>query len=446
MKQSFMQCISRKISGFLEQKDQKHTGEIEGHEQVVSTLNAKVTAPISAKPAPLARPVSASSAWRVPATLDLAAAYAWRLLIVGALVFFVWQTYIGLSSVTVPIVCAILLTAMLWPMVAWLVKHKVPRILACALALLLLILVVVCLFSVVSVRLFGQVAEIAQQTNYGVKELTEIAQNNPLGISQEYVDYITSKVQEWAGVILSSSASLVAGVGISVGQFFASAMLTLFATFFFLFQGPSLLSSLFGWMSTPALEQISTAGKRGWASLVSYVRAVMIVAAVNACITTTGAFFLGTDFFITIGCLTFLMAFIPLIGSFISGAVACLVVIVTLGWVKALIMLLIFVAMSQLEGNVLHPFLLGKAVQIHPLVILFGIVIGMMINGIAGALFIVPLLAFSTAFIKSLSPRSGLPSQANIKSDITDPEQVEKKSAAQSVHAEITAKTSLKKA
>ncbi|MDA0625223.1 AI-2E family transporter, partial [Acinetobacter baumannii] len=93
---------------------------------------------------------------------------------------------------------------------------------------------------------------------------------------------------------------------------------------------------------------------------------------------------------VAIGALTFILAFVPIVGALTAGVVAVGVVLVTLGFFKAFIMLIVFVAVMQIEGHVLQPFLLGKAVSIHPLIVLLGIAVGAIISGIVGALFAIP--------------------------------------------------------
>ena len=79
---------------------------------------------------------------------------------------------------------------------------------------------------------------------------------------------------------------------------------------------------------------------------------------------------------------------------------ATLVVLVTLGFVKAIIMLIVFVLVMSIESHVLQPLVLGKAVEIHPLIVLLGISAGAIIAGITGALFAIPLVAFVNGCIK----------------------------------------------
>ena len=119
-----------------------------------------------------------------------------------------------------------------------------------------------------------------------------------------------------------------------------------------------------------------------------------------------GAAIIGSSMSVAIGALTFILAFVPIVGALTAGVVAVGVVLVTLGFFKAVIMLIVFVAVMQIEGHVLQPFLLGKAVSIHPLIVLVGIAVGAIISGIVGALFAIPIVAFGVAFIKALSPET----------------------------------------
>jgi len=93
---------------------------------------------------------------------------------------------------------------------------------------------------------------------------------------------------------------------------------------------------------------------------------------------------------------------VPLVGAFVSGFVAVVVALVALGWVQALIMLGAIILVMQIEGHILQPFLLGRAVKLHPLAVLLAIAVGIIVAGIFGALMAVPLLAFSKSFLQYL--------------------------------------------
>ena len=172
------------------------------------------------------------------------------------------------------------------------------------------------------------------------------------------------------------------------------------ASFFFLKDGRGIVGVFEKVIPDYALATIEPAARGGWTSLSSYVRAAVIVAGIDGVGAGLGALILGSNLWLAITAFTFVCSFIPLLGATIAGAVATIVVLVTLGPVKAVIMLAIFVAVMSIEANVLQPLLLGRAVEIHPLLVLLGISAGAIIAGIAGALFAIPLVAFATGCIR----------------------------------------------
>jgi predicted PurR-regulated permease PerM len=150
------------------------------------------------------------------------------------------------------------------------------------------------------------------------------------------------------------------------------------------------------------------AARRGWVTLTSYVRATILVAATDALGIGIGAAILGVPLAVPLGVLVFLGAFVPIVGAFVSGIVAVLVALVSHGPVTALIMLGIVVVVQQVEAHVLQPFLLGRAVSVHPLAVILGIAAGVLIAGIVGALFAVPFIAVANTVSSSLAGRTDL--------------------------------------
>src|SRR5262249_59632185 len=101
----------------------------------------------------------------------------------------------------------------------------------------------------------------------------------------------------------------------------------------------------------------------------------------------------------------FLCAFIPIVGATLSGAVAVLVALVTDGWVTALLVLAAVIGVQQLEGHILQPLIMGRAVAIHPLAVILAIATGLVLAGIIGALVAVPLVAVLNTAIRHLTAR-----------------------------------------
>jgi putative heme transporter len=144
------------------------------------------------------------------------------------------------------------------------------------------------------------------------------------------------------------------------------------------------------------------AGRRGFASLVSYVRATVAVALIDAATIGVGLLVVGVPLAVPLAALIFIGAFIPILGALLTGAVAVLVALVAKGFVVALVVLAILIAVMQVEGNVLQPLLLGRAVELHPLAVVLAIAVGVEVAGIIGALLAVPILAVTKSAIGSL--------------------------------------------
>ncbi|GAA1398818.1 AI-2E family transporter [Luteococcus peritonei] len=339
----------------------------------------------------------------VPHGIQLAAGWIWRLLVIGAGLFAFWRILGHLSEVVIPLMVALLLCAALWPVKSFLQRRGLPRWLAVTLSLLLLVGLVVGIFALVGTQIAEQSSSLADAAVQSYQQFMNWLGNGPLHLQQAQIESYTDKVVEWAKGQQSAAADYAAAAGTQASHFFAGTALALFALFYFLFEGRSMARTGFQLVPRGQRARIEDACLRGWTALVSYVRAAVIVAAVDGAGAGLGALLVGSNLWLAIGALTFICAFVPLLGAFVSGLVATSVVLLTLGFWKAIIMLVVFVAVMEIEAHGLQPFLLGKAVSIHPLAVLYGIAIGTIVGGILGALFAVPLMAFGNAFIRALA-------------------------------------------
>ena len=339
----------------------------------------------------------------VPAGLRVAAGWAWRLLLIAGLVYLMWFIASRLSEVTIPLFVALLFTAALWPMKSWLVRHHVPRGLAVLASLLTVVVIIFGILSLVGAQIVSQWDALSTEAVNSFNQFLNWLANSPLHVTDANIDVWIQAARTWVNTSQAAITSYAASIGVSVGHFLAGTALAIFAFVYFLLDGPHLAQAVSGVIPRRSRPRIMTAAHRGWTAMVSYVRAAVTVAAVDGLGALVGAAAVGSSMWLAIGALTFLCAFVPLVGAIVAGVVATGVVLVTLGWVKAIIMLAVFVAVLELEGHVMQPFLLGKAVSIHPLAVLYGIAVGTIIGGIVGALFTVPLLAFGNAFVRALN-------------------------------------------
>lgn len=365
-----------------------------------------VGVPMAATPtahAPVVAPGPVASAL-VPRGLDVAAGYAWRVTLVGGAVYALFQVLAYFSTVTIPLAIAVLLAAMLAPVVGRLRAWGWHPIASAAVALGGMLLLIVGVMVGVGAQVQSETPELVDRTMAGITQLWDWLASGPLGIQRTQVDEWLDQLYQWVNSQRAMLAGMAASAGAQVGNFLAGTATALMATFFFCFQGRAITrSTVLALVPAASRPRAEAAALRGWGSLVGYMQAAVLVALVDAAGISLGAWLLGLPLVWALFALTFFAAFIPLVGAVTAGIVGVALALVTKGWVAALIMLAVIVLVQQLEGNVLQPVLLGQAAQLHPLAVLVGLIVGAVVAGIVGALLAIPLLAFASAFGRGLS-------------------------------------------
>lgn len=346
----------------------------------------------------------------IPDGVTVAAGWAWRLLAIGALVVGLWWVMTYFSAITVPIATALLLTALLFPSVMQLRGWGWHPAAAAATALLGMIVIVVGVLVGVGAQVTAEAPMLVDQTLASVDQLLAWLSGGPLGIDSTQIDAWWEQAKTWVTASQAQIAAMAASAGAWFGNFFAGLAIALVATFFFAYQGRQIFGTVTGTL-VPARERdrVESAAQKGWASLVAYMRAAVLVAAVDAAGVAVAAAFLGLPMVWALFALTFFASFIPVVGAVAAGFVAVALALVTHGPVSALIMLVAVIVVMQAEGNLLQPLLLGRAVNLHPLAVILGLTLGATLSGIVGALLVIPALAFIAAFVKALRSPSSLP-------------------------------------
>jgi predicted PurR-regulated permease PerM len=341
----------------------------------------------------------------VPPGLQIAAAWSWRVLLVVAVVFALGWLARYLSEVMVPVAIAVLLAALLSPVANQLRSWGLPRGAATAGTVLGGLALIVASLVLIGTQIAVQASTLSGNVVQGFDQLLDYLRNGPIPISDTWLDS-----DEWVDRIsnfLRDSQSLLAeyaaAIGTGAGHFLAGFAITLFTLFYFLYDGRGIFTFLLNFVPPASRSRVDEAARKGWRSLSAYMRATILVAAVDAVGVLIVALILGVPVAPALAALVFIGAFIPLVGAFVSGFVAVVVALVALGWVQALIMLAGIIVVMQIEGHVLQPFLLGRAVKLHPLAVLLAIAVGIIVGGIVGALVAVPLLAFTKSFIQYLA-------------------------------------------
>jgi putative heme transporter len=329
----------------------------------------------------------------VPPAVRATAAWAWRIVAI-ALAFYVFLIVLSrLQVVIVPLAVALLLSALLQPLAAVLAKRGVPPALATAITLLSGIIGLGLLIWLVVDQFISGFGDLTTQVNGGVDKVQDWLINGPLGLSQTQINDYVDNARTSISANRSKLTSGALGAAGTVGEVLTGALLTLFATIFFIKDGRKVWTWVVRLFPTGSQERVAGAGERAWRTLISYVHATVAVALVDAIGIGIGAAVLKVPLALPLAVLVFLGAFIPIVGATGTGLVAVLVALVARGPGTALILLIIVLFVQQVEGHILQPLLLGRAVKVHPLAIVFGIAAGTLLAGIIGALLAVPLVA-----------------------------------------------------
>ncbi|GGM13506.1 AI-2E family transporter [Micromonospora yangpuensis] len=356
-----------------------------------------------------ASPPAASTVSRddedVPKGLRIAAAWSWRLIVIGVVLWALIRIVGQVRIVIIPLAIALLLSALLAPAVGWLLRARVPRSLATAVVLVGGLAGVVGTLTLVVNEFIKGVPELSEKSSQGVRQIQDWLRDGPLHLSDGQLNRYIEEAQSWVNQNTSSLTSGALATAATVVEMLTGALLVLFAMFFFLRDGNKIWRFLVRLLPVAARWKVDDAGRASWETLVAYVRATVLVAFIDA--VGIGIFLVAFDipFAFPLTALVFLGAFIPIVGATLSGAVAVLVALVDSGPVTALIILAAVIGVQQVEGNVLQPLIMGRAVSIHPLPVVIAVTAGVVLAGIVGALVAVPLIAVLNTAVRRLAAR-----------------------------------------
>jgi predicted PurR-regulated permease PerM len=342
----------------------------------------------------------------VPHSLRVAAAWAWRLIVVTIVLWgVVWLVGV-ISVVVIPLVIALLLTALLSPAVARLRSVGVHRTLATTMVVIGGLASVVVVLTLVINQFINGLPNLITNAQQGLDQvqnwlkrdlhLTDVQLSNAVKQLQDLVN--ANKEGLTSGVLHTAATAL---------EILSGVFLVLFTLFFLLRDGRKIWRFFIDLLPQPAREPLDRAGLAAWRTLVSYVRATVLVAFIDAVGIGVALWVLRIPgaLVLPLAALVFLTAFIPIIGATLSGAIAVLVALVTNGPLTALLVLAAVIAVQQIEGHLLQPLIMGRAVAIHPLAVIVGIAAGFILAGIVGALVAVPMIAMLNTGIRQLAHR-----------------------------------------
>lgn len=339
----------------------------------------------------------------VPRGVRIAAAWSWRLIALVAGAYVLIRVVSLLRVIVIPVVVAVLLAALLEPAAGALRRRGVGASLAAGIVLVGGLVVVFGTLGLIIQTFVAEFDDLSAQVRAGLDEVKGWLASGPLRLSEQQLTDLIDKGQQQLSENQSRLTAGALSTATTVGEVVTGFFLVLFTLFFFLRDGGHIWQFLCRLLPGSARVPVARAGHYSWHTLINYVRATVLVAFVDAVGIGIGLFVLDIPLALPLAALVFLGAFIPVVGATISGAVAVLVALVAAGPIKALILLGIVIAVQQLEGHVLQPLIMGRAVALHPLAVILAIAAGIVVAGIVGGLVAVPLLAVVNTAVRYIN-------------------------------------------
>jgi predicted PurR-regulated permease PerM len=304
---------------------------------------------------------------------------------------------VQLKLVVIPVLIALILAAAVSPVVRWMVAHRVPRMLATWITLIGGIAIFGGIVTLIVFAVRGQWDELGRSASDGIDDLRGFLANGPIQIDQAQLDSARDAVVDF---LTSSQFGTGALAGVSAaGEVITGALLVFVILFFFIKDGPRIWAFFLKPFSGYRLERGQRIGATAVRVLGGYVRGTAVIALVDAVAIGVGLAVLQVPLALPLAIIVFIGAFIPLIGATLAGVLAALVALVANGPVVALIVVIIVIAVNQLEGDLLQPVVMAQSLKLHPLVILVALTAGTILGGIIGAVLSVPIAAVAWAII-----------------------------------------------
>ncbi len=331
----------------------------------------------------------------VPFVLAAAASWGWRIVVAAAALFLIVVVLIQLYVVVVPVVVALFLAAVLEPAVAWLRARRWPPALAAATVFVGGLAVLVLLMLWIGTSVATQFEDVGEQLQEGIESAKRWAQGEPLNLTAQRVDQLEADLRSTVRVAAGGAAERAVGRARAAGEVLGGVVLLLFTLFFVLKDGARIADWLRARVPDAYRDDAVALTARARQVMRQYLLATAATGFIDGVLIGIALWVLGVPLVIPLAVLTFLGGFIPLVGATVAGLVSAVVALVAGGLGTALLVVAATVAVQQIEGNLLQPLILERAVRLHPLVTVWAVAAGLVIGGLLGAFLSVPLVAIA---------------------------------------------------
>ncbi len=327
---------------------------------------------------------------RLPPALTVAGAWAWRVVFIAAAVYIAIHVLKKLGLLVLPFILALLLATLLRPVAAQ-IRRVMPAPLAALITLLVALAALGGIGSFIVLRAMRGFPRLLDQFVGTVQDVRQKLEGLIQDVPQ--LDRLAQSTTDWLQRNRSQAVDLLTTSAGYTVEAVTTLLLTLFITFFLLYDARRIWSWLLEMFPGAARTRVDRAGHVAWRVITGYVRGTVAIAAIHGTVIGLVLVVLGTPLAVPLAVLVFFGSFVPLIGAFVAGGLAVLATFSTEGWIPALILFGVLIIENQLEAHVLQPLIMGHNVQLHPLAIGLAVTAGTLLGGIFGALVAVPTAA-----------------------------------------------------
>ncbi|MFD4275921.1 AI-2E family transporter [Streptomyces cyaneofuscatus] len=380
----------------LEERRARAHGDDDPHGSSDTADLGQVPAPPTYAPTVAAKPDPVAA---IPWGMRVAAEAGWRLLVLAGTLWVLMQVITAVELVVLAFSAALLITAMLQPTVVRLKRYGLPHGLATAVTAVLGFVIIGLVGWFVVWQVMENLDTLSDRVRDGIDELKRWLLDSPFHVTESQINDIAKNLNDTIGTNTEEITSAgLQGVTFMV-EFLTGLLLAMFSTLFLLYDGRRIWEWTLKLVPAAARPGVAGAGPRAWRTLTAYVRGTVLVALIDAIFIGLGLYVLNVPLAVPLAVFIFLFAFIPLVGAVVSGALAVVVALVTEGVWTALWALVVVLAVQQIEGHILQPFILGRAVRVHPLAVVLAVATGGLVAGIGGAVVAVPLVAVTNTVV-----------------------------------------------
>ena len=340
----------------------------------------------------------------IPQTLRTLSGYTWRILILIAGLAVVFIIMGRIFPVVFALFFAMLVTAWTQPVMRFF-QRFLPKIISMLLALLVILTSIVTILYIVITSTINEGPKFVSSLESGFSDITTWLQDGPLKLSDADLGKLMTQAQTVGTNVAKGLLGEAVGALGSVGTLVIAGSVFIFGVIFFLLTPKQIWDWLISWTPKGIQTPVNTSGYLAWDAISGYTRGIVIVALADATLVFIGLSIMQVPLAPALSAVVFLGAFIPVIGAPVATFFAAVVALAERGPVIALLVIALTVVVGSFDGDVLQPLVMGKAVNLHPLAIVFAIAAGGIALGIVGALIAVPIAGALYSVAKYLTGR-----------------------------------------